>query len=166
MISLLVAHDVNRVIGVDNEMPWHIPEELAYFKEKTMGKAMIMGRKTFDSIGRVLPGRLNIIITREEDYQVENAAVVHNLQEAVKAAVAYNADEVMIIGGAQIFEQSMELADRLYITEIQNAYPGDVYFPQHGEAFALTSESPVQHAADGTTYVYKVYDRVKRTEEY
>ena len=80
MISLLVAHDPNRVIGVNNELPWHIPEDLAYFKKMSMGKAMVMGRKTFESIGRPLPGRLSIIVTRNEEYTAEGAVVVHNLQ--------------------------------------------------------------------------------------
>ena len=86
MISLLVAHDVQRVIGKDNQMPWHIPEELAYFKKMTMGKAIVMGRKTFESIGRPLPGRLNIIVTRNESYEAEGITVVHDLQTAIQKA--------------------------------------------------------------------------------
>ena len=101
MISLLVAHDLGRVIGKDNEMPWYIPEELQYFKEKTMGKAMIMGRKTFESIGRPLKGRLNIVITRNTDYEADGVTVVHDMDSAVKLAKDY-ADEVMVIGGAEI----------------------------------------------------------------
>ncbi len=86
MISLLVAHDPDRVIGENNELPWHIPEDLAYFKKMSMGKAMVMGRKTFESIGRPLPGRLNIIVTRNEAYTAEGAVVVHDLQEAIAKA--------------------------------------------------------------------------------
>ncbi len=102
MISLLVAHDPNRVIGLNNELPWHIPEDLAYFKKMSMGKAMVMGRKTFESIGRPLPGRLSIIVTRNEAYTAEGAVVVHNLNDAIARAEEY-AEEVMIIGGAEIF---------------------------------------------------------------
>ena len=87
MISLMVAHDPNRVIGLNNDLPWHIPEDLAYFKGKTMGKAMVMGRKTYESIGRPLPGRLSIVVTRNKDYSVEDGVViVHNLKEAIEKA--------------------------------------------------------------------------------
>ncbi|PIC62979.1 dihydrofolate reductase [Sporosarcina sp. P13] len=158
MISLLVAHDLDRVIGVNNEMPWHIPAELAYFKKLTMGKAIVMGRKTFDSIGRPLPGRLNIIITRNADYQAEGITVVHDLDAAVKLAETY-AEEVMIIGGAQIFELALELADRLYITVIDKRYPGDTFFPAYDTGWELTSESEKQVADDQTTYTYQIWDK-------
>ncbi len=158
LISLLVAHDLDRVIGKDNQMPWHIPEELAYFKEKTMGKAIVMGRKTFESIGRPLKGRLNIIITRNEAYQADGIEVVHDLDTAIQKAEDY-AEEVMIIGGAQIFEMTMETADRLYVTVIEKSYPGDTFFPEYNEGFQLTSESDTQYAEDGTPYVYQIWDK-------
>lgn len=158
MISLLVAHDLDRVIGKDNQMPWHIPEELAYFKEKTMGKAIVMGRKTFESIGRPLKGRLNLIITRNESYQADGTEVVHDLDTAVQKAEDY-AEEVMIIGGAQIFEMTMETADRLYVTVIEKSYPGDTFFPEYEERFQLTSKSDTQYAEDGTPYVYQIWDK-------
>jgi len=87
MISLIVVHDLNRVIGQDNKMPWHIPNELAYFKEKTMGKAIVMGRSTFESIGRPLPGRLNIVITRNTSYDVEGVTVVHSIEKQLRLPV-------------------------------------------------------------------------------
>lgn len=158
MISLLVAHDQNRVIGVNNELPWHIPEELAYFKKVSMGKAMVMGRKTFDSIGRPLPGRLNIIVTRNEAYTAEGAVVVHDLQEAVVKAKEFS-DEVMIIGGAEIFRLAMEMADRLYITYIQKSFEGDTFFPVYGSEWHLLSESEKHYSKDGTPYSYLVYER-------
>ncbi|WP_153732506.1 dihydrofolate reductase [Sporosarcina obsidiansis] len=158
MISLLVAHDLHRVIGVDNQMPWHIPEELAYFKKMTMGKAVVMGRKTFESIGRPLPGRLNIIITRNPSYEAAGVTVVHDLQRAIQIAEEY-AEEVMIIGGAQIFEMSLDVADRLYITVIEKSYPGDTFFPEYGEGWKLTSESDTHYAQDGTPYVYQIWDK-------
>ena len=158
MITLLVAHDLNRVIGVDNKMPWHIPEELGYFKKVTMGKAIVMGRKTFESIGKVLPGRLNIIITRNEEYSPEGAEVVHSLKEAIELGEKYS-EEVVIIGGAEIFNLSMEIADKLYITVIQNEYDGDTYFPNYGEGWKVISESAEQHSADRIVYSYLVYER-------
>lgn len=158
MISLVVAHDLGRVIGVNNEMPWHIPEELAYFKKTTMGKAIVMGRKTFESIGRPLPGRLNVVITRSRDYEAQGTTVVHDLASAVKLAETY-ADEVMIIGGAQIFELALALADRLYITVIDENYTGDTFFPAYDEGFKLTTESEKQHSSNGATYTYQVWDK-------
>lgn len=158
MISLLVAHDSNRVIGVNNKMPWHIPEELGYFKKVTMGKAIVMGRKTFESIGKVLPGRLNIIVTRNEDYQVEGAEVFHSLEDALQRGKQFS-EEVVIIGGAEIFNISMSLADRLYITIIRNEYNGDTFFPKYDDEWKIISESDDHHSADGTPYSYLVYER-------
>ncbi|ARJ37602.1 dihydrofolate reductase [Sporosarcina ureae] len=158
MISLLVAHDLDRVIGKDNEMPWYIPEELQYFKEKTMGKAIVMGRKTFESIGRPLKGRLNIVITRNTDYQADGVTVVHDMESAVQLAKDY-ADEVMVIGGAEIFKMSMEDADRLYVTVIEKHYPGDTFFPAYEEDYALISKSEPHYAEDGTAYTYQIWDK-------
>jgi dihydrofolate reductase len=158
MISLLVAHDPDRVIGKDNELPWHIPEDLAYFKKMSMGKAMVMGRKTFDSIGRPLPGRLNIIVTRNRAYTAEGAIVVHDLQEAIAKAQEFS-DEVMIIGGAEIFQTTMEIANRLYITYIQKKFEGDTFFPSYGSEWKLTSSSEDHITEDGIPYTFLVYER-------
>lgn len=159
MISLMVAHDPDRVIGLNNDLPWHIPEDLAYFKEKTMGKAMVMGRKTYESIGRPLPGRLSIIVTRNKDYSaVEGVVVVHDLDEAIAKASEY-AEEVMIIGGAEIFKLSMEVADRLYITEIGQHFEGDTFFPEYNSEWQLTEKTEVMTSKNGTTFSYLVYDK-------
>ncbi|WJY28230.1 MULTISPECIES: dihydrofolate reductase [Sporosarcina] len=158
MISLLVAHDENRVIGADNAMPWHIPEELKYFKEKTMGKGIIMGRRTFESIGRPLKGRLNLILTRNAGYHAEGAVAVQTLDEAIVRAENY-ADEVMIIGGAEIFEMAMPIADRLYVTVIRHSYEGDTYFPEYSTGWKLISESDAHRTEDGIEYVYCIYER-------
>ncbi|MFJ7936837.1 dihydrofolate reductase [Sporosarcina sp. NPDC096371] len=158
MISLLVAHDPDRVIGKDNELPWHIPEDLAYFKKMSMGKAMVMGRKTFESIGRPLPGRLSVIVTRNEAYTAEGAVVVHDIQEAIAQAQAFS-DEVMIIGGAEIFRMTMEIADRLYITNIQKKFEGDTFFPAYEAEWKLTSTSKDHITKDGIPYSFLVYER-------
>lgn len=159
MISLIVAHDPNRVIGLDNQMPWHIPGDLAYFKEKTMDKAIVMGRKTFESIGRVLPGRKNIIVTRNASYKAEGAEVVTNLNDAISLAEAYH-EEVMVIGGEQIFRAILPKADRLYITFIQKNFKGDTFFPPYNEeAWSLVDTSEEMTTTDGITYVYLVYER-------
>lgn len=158
MISLLVAHDPNRVIGKNNDLPWHIPEDLRYFKEQTMGKGIVMGRKTFESIGRPLPGRLNIILTRNKDYSAEGAEVVHSMEEAVRLASDMH-EEVMIIGGSDIFRMSLPVADRLYITYVDQEFEGDTYFPPYSEEeWALVSSSG-KLESDGIPFSYLIYDR-------
>lgn len=158
MISLIVAHDPNRVIGFENKMPWHIPGDLAYFKKVTMDKAMVMGRKTFESIGRVLPGRKNIIVTRNDDYQVDGAEVVTDLVKAIEIASAHH-EEVMVIGGEQIFRAILPKADRLYVTLIQQSFEGDTYFPLYGDEWVLVQTTEDMQTPDGITYVYLVYER-------
>lgn len=164
MISLMVAHDPNRVIGIDNELPWHIPADLAYFKEHTIGKGIVMGRNTFESIGRPLPKRRNIVVTRSDDYQAEGVDVVHNLQDAVKLAREVH-EEVMIIGGEQIFNSILEDADRLYITLVQQEFEGDTYFPEYGREWKLVSESEQQISND-VPFSYQVYERRKKKKNY
>lgn len=162
MISLIVAHDQNRVIGKNNAMPWHIPEELAYFKKRTMGKALIMGRKTYDSIGRPLPGRKMIVVTRNKDYVEEGVTVVHNLDDAIEIAQDY-AEEVMVIGGAEIFRLALTVAERLYITFIHKSYEGDVYFPTYGPEWKLVSTSDEIISQEGTVFTYLIYEKkIKR----
>ena len=158
MISLIVAHDTNRVIGFENKMPWHIPGDLAYFKKVTMDKAMVMGRKTFESIGRVLPGRMNIIVTRNDDYHVDGAEVVTDLVKAIDIASAHH-EEVMVIGGEQIFRAILPKADRLYVTLIQQKFEGDTYFPPYGDEWVLVETTEDMQTPDGITYVYLVYER-------
>ncbi|MBB4826056.1 dihydrofolate reductase [Sporosarcina luteola] len=158
MISMLLAHDLNRVIGFENKMPWHIPEELAYFKKVSMGNAIVMGRKTFESIGRPLPGRLNIVVTRNPDYSAEGVEIVHTLQEAIAKGREYS-EEVVIIGGAQLFEMAMEFADRIYATVIRKEFQGDTYFPAYGTGWKLVSESEDHFMEDSTPFSYFIYDR-------
>ena len=136
MLSLIVAKADNNVIGKDNKMPWHLPQDLQYFKATTMSKPIIMGRKTFDSLGRVLPGRPHIIISRDEALKVpENCYAVTSLGAAIRQAQAVmpdDQDEAVIIGGAQIYKEALsaDLVQRLYITEIQLTPEGDTYFPE------------------------------------
>ncbi len=136
VISLIVAHSSNRVIGIDGQLPWHIPDDLKYFKAITIGKPIIMGRKTFDSIGKPLPGRLNIIITKKTDLIIDECVVVNNLEAAILEAKNYfktqdkEQEEIFIIGGAQIFKQSMEFVNKIYITEVHAEYAGDVFFDE------------------------------------
>ena len=156
MISLIVAHDKNRVIGYENAMPWHLPGDLKYFKETTMGKPVIMGRKTFESIGRPLPGRRNIIITRNKEYTYEGIETVHSLEEAL--TLVQGAEEIMVIGGEQIFTQALPLADRLYITWIEHEFTGDTYFPAYPN-WQVVSEQPLVTAPEGYTFQYRIYEK-------
>ena len=158
MISLIVAHDPNRVIGFENKMPWYIPGDLAYFKKTTMDKAIVMGRNTFESIGRVLPGRKNIIVSRNPEYKIEGAEVVTDLVEAIEIASAHHG-EVMVIGGEQIFRAVLPKADRLYITFIQQSFEGDTYFPPYGDDWVLVETTEDMKTPDGITYAYLVYER-------
>lgn len=157
MISLIVAHDKNRVIGYENTMPWHLPGDLKYFKETTMGKPLIMGRKTFESIGRPLPGRRNIVITRNKEYEHEGIEVVSSLEDALK--LAGDVEEIMVIGGEQIFKLTLPIADRLYVTLINHEFEGDTYFPEYGDEWKVVSKSELQHAKEGYTFQYVVFER-------
>lgn len=133
-LALIAAYAQNRVVGIDNKLPWHLPEDLKYFKRCTSGKAIIMGRKTFDSIGRPLPNRTNIVISRNPEFEVEGVKVVSTLDEAIELAKAVNEvngiDEIMVIGGATIYELTLPIADRLYLTHVHAKVEGDAYFPE------------------------------------
>lgn len=124
--------DRQRVIGAGGTLPWHIPQDLKRFKALTMGHAIIMGRKTHESIGRLLPGRRSIIVTRQPGYAVPGAQVVHSVEAAL--AVCAGNEEVFVIGGAEIYRELLPRADRIYVTEVQGDYPGDTWFPELSSA--------------------------------
>ncbi len=132
-LSIIVAMANNRAIGKDNQLLWHLPEDLQYFKRVTMGKPIVMGRKTFESIGRPLPGRLNIVITRQADWKHDGVKVVHTIDEALKLAEAQSiidgVDEMMVIGGAEIYNTALPVADKLYVTYVDTEIDGDAFFP-------------------------------------
>ncbi|WP_457673799.1 type 3 dihydrofolate reductase [Thiolapillus sp.] len=127
LISIISAMARNRVIGHENRLPWHLPADLAHFKSVTMGKPMIMGRKTWESLPGLLPGRPHIVVTRNPDYQAEGAGVAHSLEEAIQAAGPV--EEVMIVGGANLYAQALPHARRMYLTFIDTDVPGDALFP-------------------------------------
>ncbi|KRF22825.1 dihydrofolate reductase [Phycicoccus sp. Soil802] len=127
-VTLIAAVGRNGVIGADNDMPWHLPEDFAFFKRTTMGHPMVMGRKTFDSIGRVLPGRRTIVVTRQDDWAHSEVETAHSLSEAL--SLAGPADEVFICGGGQVYAEAMPWARRLLITEVDQSPEGDVRFPE------------------------------------
>jgi len=126
-ISIIVAMSENNVIGKDNELPWHMPNDLKHFKEITMGKPILMGRKTFESIGRPLPGRMNIILSSDPAYLAPGCIVISSVEELEQ--VVSSDDETMVIGGAKVFAQFLEVASKLYLTRIHTQVDGDVFFP-------------------------------------
>jgi dihydrofolate reductase len=128
-LSMIVAHADNRIIGKNNDMPWHLPADLAYFKKITLGKPIIMGRKTYESIGRPLPGRQNIVISRDENYQAAGIDSVTSVEQAI--SLAGEVDEVMVIGGGAIYAHCLPFANRLYITHIKSNIEGDTQFPEY-----------------------------------
>ena len=125
--SLVVAVAANGVIGRDNQLPWKLPDDMAYFKTVTMGHPVVMGRRTWESIGKPLPGRLNIVVTHRPDFAAPGCHVVHSLPEAWHAAA--DAPEVSVIGGTTLFEETLPIADRIHLTEVQAEVPGDTFFP-------------------------------------
>lgn len=128
ILAAIVATDLNNGIGLNNKLLWHLPADLRFFKSITMGNPIIMGRKTYESIGRLLPGRKNIIITRNTDYKVDGAEVYYDLQEAIYDCK--NDDKVFVIGGAEIYEQCMEHFDELFRTVVKSKFEADTYFPE------------------------------------
>jgi len=127
-LSFIVAMDENRLIGSDNQLPWHLPADLAFFKRTTMGKPIIMGRKTFESIGRALPGRRNIVITRDPDYSAASCEIFNSVDAALGRCSGE--EEVMLIGGASLYQQTIAQATRMYITRIHHRFNGDTWFPE------------------------------------
>lgn len=130
MLAIVVAAAENNVIGKDNDLIWHLPADLKHFKSLTMGHPMIMGRKTFEAIGKPLPGRTSIIITTQKNYQAEGCVVVHSLEEAIAKGRELDAEQVSIIGGANVYKQALPLADILYVTRVHASFEGDAYFPE------------------------------------
>ena len=127
-LSLIVAMDENRLIGRNNALPWHLPADLAYFKRTTMGKPVVMGRKTYESIGKPLPGRRNIVITGNAGFNAPGCEIADSIEAAM--SLAHANDEVMLIGGASLYQQTIERATKLYITRIHHAFDGDTWFPE------------------------------------
>jgi len=145
LVSLIWAMDRNGLIGCDNRLPWQLQSDMAWFRKNTMGKPILMGRKTYESIGRPLPGRSNLILSRQQDLCLDGCTVVHNLTAAMAAVP--DAEEIMVMGGAEIYALLLSRADRLYITEIDAAFEGDTWFPafDRSQWRAISRES---HQAD------------------
>jgi dihydrofolate reductase len=163
-LSLIAALGENRVIGVDNSMPWHLPGDFKYFKATTLGKPIIMGRKTWDSLGRPLPGRLNIVVSRQAGLVLEGAEVYPSLEAAVARAQEWakeqGVDELMLIGGAQLYAQGLAQADRLYLTRVALSPEGDAWFPAFDPGqWTLVSSIENPAVDDKPAYRFEVWER-------
>ena len=160
-LSIIVAMAKNRVIGAQGTIPWHLPEELKLFKALTLGHHMIMGRKTWESIGRLLPGRTSVIVTRQRGYAVAGAIVAHSLDEAI--AACEGDDEIFVIGGAELIEAALPRADRLYLTTVDADVPGDTYMPavDLSRWRAGSSRSVPADARNPLGFELVVYERVR-----
>jgi dihydrofolate reductase len=158
-VTIIAALGRNRVIGKDNRMPWHISDDLKRFKALTLGHPVVMGRKTFQSIGKPLSGRDNIVITRSHAFAAPGCRVVHSLAEALTAA--QGAAEVFVIGGAEIYAPALPLADRLQLTEVDAAIDGDAYFPQFDRSAwqEIARESRSTEGPNGLSYDFVTYER-------
>lgn len=164
-VSMIVAATRNQVIGRDNQMPWHLPEDLRYFKQRTLGKPIIMGRKTWQSLGRPLPGRLNIVVTRQQDAEYAGAEVFSNLEAALQRgrewAVQQGIDEVMLIGGGQLYQQGLPLAQRVYLTRIELELEGDTFFPVlDNQQWQKTDAQTHSAKNDQPGYTFEVWQRI------
>lgn len=161
-VSLIVAYAQGGVIGLDNQLPWHLPEDLKRFKALTMGHHIIMGRKTYDSLGRLLPGRTTVIVTRNADLKVEGALIAHSLEEAVamcQFADGQADDEVFIIGGAELYRAGLDLADKLYVTEVNLKVQGDAFFPELDVSIWQETSREALVSSNGTAFSYVSYNR-------
>ncbi len=161
-VAIIVAMAGNRIIGINNTLPWHIPADLQHFKKLTMGHHMIMGRKTFESIGKPLPGRTTVVMTRNHELRISGCIMAHKLEEAIAACA--DDDQLFIVGGAELYAQALPLADTLYITEIQQAVEGDAYFPvfNKNEWLEVSREKYNQETPQPLEYHFATYRRNAR----
>lgn len=163
-LHLIFARAANGVIGKDNALPWHLPEDMAHFKRTTLGCPVIMGRKTWDSLGRPLPGRLNLVVSRQPGLQLEGAEVFASLEAAIVRAEQWaheqGVDELMLIGGAQLYQQALPLAARLYLTRIELSPEGDAWFPEFdAAAWHCTASETFAPLEQAPAYAFETWTR-------
>jgi dihydrofolate reductase len=159
-VSMIAAMGRNRAIGMNGAMPWHLPGELQHFKQATMGKAILMGRKTWQSIGRPLPGRQNIVISRNSDFIADGADLVTSLQAAIDAA---EAEEVMVIGGGQLYQLAMPLAQRMLLTLVETDPPADTWFPEWDEGQWQQTASKLYQADEHNELAYRIVELQRKS---
>ena len=165
-LSHLVAADENNIIGGNNTLPWHLPNDLKYFKNRTWGMPVIMGRKTYESVDKPLPGRRNIVITSNNEWQREDVFTAANLQSAIEIAGETDAKEIFIIGGGEIFKQSIDLINRIYLTRVHANVQGDIYYPQFNKS-QWRLDSAKRFEADEKhqyAYTFEVWEKNETAE--
>jgi len=164
LISIVVAVSENGVIGKDNQLLWRLPDDLKRFKKLTLGHPIIMGRKTFDSIGKPLPGRTSIVITRNRNFSMEDVIVVHNIEEAIEEAAKLETEETFIIGGGELYSSTLAIADRLYVTEVNTIISGDTYFNITNPDQWIETERTVHQADEKHKFEFNFVDYTKRRD--
>ena len=160
MVSIIVAMGRNRAIGKDNQLMWHLPADLKHFKQVTMSKPVIMGRKTFESIGKLLPGRTNVVVTRQAGYTAPGCLVAGSLEEAL--GLVEREPEVFIAGGGEIYRQAIPVTDRMYITIIEQDFDADTFFPEFNAGEWVIAEERRHEADEKNNYsmIFRTYDRI------
>ncbi|MFJ6411765.1 dihydrofolate reductase [Terribacillus saccharophilus] len=163
MISLLFAMDQNRGIGYENDLPWRLPRDLRFFKEKTTGQIIVMGRKTLDSMNGALPNRTNVVLTRDKAFKADGVTILHDVNAVKELADEHSEKEIFIIGGSEIFSQTLEIADRIYMTYIMENFPADTYFPDFplNKWQETSREKGVKDERNPYDYYFIQYDRVR-----
>jgi dihydrofolate reductase len=161
-ISLIVAAATNNAIGKDGRMPWYLPNDMKHFKNVTWGMPVIMGRKTFDSLGKALPGRKNIVITRQHDWKAANTVTVKNIDDALFVAKETDAKEVMVIGGGEIYKTLFDKANRIYMTRVEAAPEGDTFFPAitQGQWHLVSQKNHEADEKNAYNYSFQVWERI------
>jgi dihydrofolate reductase len=158
-LSIISALARNRTIGINNTLPWRLPEDLKHFKALTLGHHILMGRKTFESLPGILPGRPHVVITRNSDFQANNCVVVHSIEDAI--AVANTDEEIFFIGGADLYQQALAFADRMYLTEIRADVEGDAWFPPFDHSQWLETQRETHQAENGLNFDFVIYDKIR-----
>lgn len=162
LISLIAAMDNTRVIGNNNDIPWRLPKEWQYVRKMTMGHPIILGRKNFESIGRALPGRRNIILTRDTNYTAEGCEIAHSVPDAIK--LCQNEEEIFVFGGEQIYKLFLPYVEKMYITQIDHEFDGDTFFPEvdYGEWNEVSVQQGITDQENPYTYFFYVYEKKNR----
>ncbi|MGN6801948.1 MAG: dihydrofolate reductase [Ginsengibacter sp.] len=166
MLSHIVAASQNNIIGVKNGLPWHLPNDFKYFKNKTWAMPVIMGSSTYESMKKDLPGRINIVVTRKTDWKPENVFIAHSIDEAIEKAKESGANEIFIIGGGKVFQETINIIDRIYLTRVHTSVDGDTYYPEIDmEKWKMVSEEP--HQADeknNYAYSFQVWEKADKDQ--
>ena len=161
MLSHIVAASENNVIGSKGDMPWHLPNDFKYFKNKTWGMPVIMGRKSYEALKKSLPGRINIVVTKKTDFQPEDVFVVNNIEDAIAKAKESDAKEIFIIGGGEIFKQTIDIVSRIYLTRVHATVEGDTYYPEiKKDKWELISEQSFSaDSKNNYAYTFEIWER-------